>query len=157
MSTQQNEYLHNIYADTLRASRFNTFKILNALIIALFVLLFLNVLFTPPDNTLSYLLLILAVVSVLFMFYRLTREKAGMKNMPEDISNMDGDIIRESINKIRDNQRKLRWQMGLFTIPFLFSTSATPSIAMPSGLTSFPNIEITVDNLVSLSVYIAVL
>ena len=41
-----------------------------------------------------------------------------MKNMPEDISNMDGDIIRESINKIRDNQRKLRWQMGLFTIPF---------------------------------------
>ena len=118
MSTQQNEYLHNIYADTLRASRFNTFKILNTLIIALFVLLFLNVLFTPPDNTLSYLLLILAVVSVLFMFYRLTREKAGMKNMPEDISNMDGDIIRESINKIRDNQRKLRWQMGLFTIPF---------------------------------------
>ena len=118
MSTEQKEYLNRIYADTLRESRFNTFKILNTLILALLVLLFMNVLFTEPNNTLSYLLLILAVVSVLFMFYRLTREKAGMRNMPESMDNMDGDIIRESINKIRDNQKKLRWQMGLFTVPF---------------------------------------
>lgn len=118
MSTDQKEYLNRIYADTLRESRFNTFKILNTLILALLVLLFMNVLFTEPNNTLSYILLIIAVVSVLFMFYRLTREKAGMRNMPENMDNMDGDIIRESINKIRDNQKKLRWQMGLFTVPF---------------------------------------
>jgi len=118
MSTQQNDYLHTMYTDTLRASRFNTFKILNTLIIALLVLLFMNVLFTPPDNTISYVLLIIAVASVLFMFYRLTREKAGMRSLPENMTNMDGDIIRESINKIRDNQRKLRWQMALFTVPF---------------------------------------
>lgn len=118
MSGEQNEYLHTMYAETLRESRFNTFKILNTLIIALFILLFLNVLFTPPDNTISYILLIVAVVSVLFMFYRLTREKAGMSSLPEDTSSLDGDVVREHINMIREKQRKLRWQMGLFTIPF---------------------------------------
>jgi len=118
MSTEQKEYLQKMYADTLQASRFNTFKILNTLIIALFILLFLNVLFTTPDDTISYISLIVAVVSVMFMFYRLTREKAGMRALPDDVSNVDGDIIREHIDMIRNNQRKLRWQMALFTIPF---------------------------------------
>lgn len=118
MTTEPKEYLQKMYTDTLQASRFHTFKVLNTLIIALFVLLFMNVLFTTPDNSFSYLTLIIAVVSVLFMFYRLTREKAGIKSMPEDISNIDGDIIREHIDQIRNNQKKLRWQMALFTIPF---------------------------------------
>ncbi len=118
MTSEPKEYLHKMYVETLQASRFHTFKILNTLIIALFVLLFMNVLFTTPDKSYSYISLIVAVVSVLFMFYRLTREKAGMKSLPEDLSNIDGDIIREHIDQIRNNQKKLRWQMALFTIPF---------------------------------------
>jgi Na+/melibiose symporter-like transporter len=105
MTSEPKEYLHKMYVETLQASRFHTFKILNTLIIALFVLLFMNVLFTTPDKSYSYISLIVAVVSVLFMFYRLTREKAGMKSLPEDLNNIDGDIIREHIDQIRNNQK----------------------------------------------------
>ena len=118
MSTEPKEYLQKMYSETLQASRFNTFRIFNTLIIALFVLLFMNVLFTTPDNTFSYITLIIAVVSVLFMFYRLTRAKAGVKALPQDVSDIDGEIIRQHIAAIRISQRKLRWQMAVFTIPF---------------------------------------
>ncbi len=118
MSTEPKEYLEKMYSETLQVSRFNTFRIFNTLIIALFVLLFMNVLFTTPDNTFSYIALIVAVVSVLFMFYRLTRAKAGVRALPQDVSDIDGEIIRQQIDAIRESQRKLRWQMAIFTIPF---------------------------------------
>lgn len=116
---QDIEWLREMYIDTLQESRFHTFKRLNTIVFILLTLLFLNVLFTRPDNLINLGFLILAVLSALYMLWRLTREKAAFDNFPKDVSNLHGDAIRESIDQIRDKQRKLRLQMALFTIPFL--------------------------------------
>lgn len=116
--SEQKEWLAKMYQETLQESRFNTFKRLNTLIIALFILLFMNLLFTPPNKIINIIFLVLAVVSVLIMFYRLTQERVSMKSLPDDMSHMDGETIRNSIDQIRDQQYRIRWQMGLFIIPF---------------------------------------
>lgn len=113
------EWLKQMYVDTLQESRFHTFKRLNTIVFILLTLLFLNVLFTRPDNMVNLIFLVLAVLSALFMLWRLTREKAAFEDFPKDISHLDGESIREGINQIRARQKRLRLQMALFTIPFL--------------------------------------
>ena len=113
------EWLRQMYLDTLQESRFHTFKRLNTIVFVLLTLLFLNVLFTRPDKLINLIFLVLVVLSALYMLWRLTREKAALANFPSDTTHLDGETIRAGIDKIRDNQRRLRLQMALFTIPFL--------------------------------------
>lgn len=121
METKDNntEWLKQMYLDTLEESRLHTFKRLNIIVYILLTLLFLNVLFTPPDKIINVVFLVIAVLFALFMLWRLTREKAAFEAFPKDVTHLDGEVIRDGIDQIREKQRKLRNQMAIFTIPFL--------------------------------------
>ena len=118
-SKDNNEWLRQMYMDTLEESRLHTFKRLNIIMYILLTLLFLNVIFTPPDKISNVIILVVAVLFALYMLWRLTREKAALEAFPKDVTHLDGDVIREGIDQIRDKQRKLRNQMALFSLPFL--------------------------------------
>lgn len=134
MEVNDKDWLVRMYKDTLEESRTNTFKRLNMLCWILMIFLFINILFTPPSNTSNYIIVTITVIFVLAMFWFLMRSKNHLNGMPDDLTHLDGESIRNSINEIRRNQQKLRNTMLILTIPFLLYftfdlfTSATVNV-----------------------------